>query len=161
MAHDEQERFITDEEGKELARWFYSQYGWVVTATTDTFNHLDGKFTNSNGDIIGLEVKNMGTNRYEKYDDILIAKDKYDYASNEAKILSGLTDSVKFDYVNLGHSTIVFITRFSAADGLEPIKRLMPTENTPNAAKKEQLMYEVPRSKAKKYKITDGIIERI
>lgn len=161
MAKDDNERFVTDEEGKALATWFYQQYGWVVTATTDTFNHLDGKFTNCNGDIIGLEVKNMGTDRYEKYNDILIADDKYQYATNEAKRISGLTDSVKFDYVNLGHSTIVFVTRFSAADGLKPIDIWMPTENTPNAPKKRQQMYSVPRYMAKKYKITDGKIERI
>lgn len=162
MANNETDRFITDEEGKALVSQFYSNFGWAFTATTDTFNHLDGRFTTNTGDIVGLEVKNMSMDRYTKYDDILIAADKYEYASNEGKTVSGLTDSVKFDYVKVDSSTtIVMITRFSAADGLTPIEKYMPVENTPNAEKKKQWMYIVPRSRAKKYKITDGKIERM
>lgn len=161
MAHDEQERFITDEEGKELAAKICEYFGVTMTATTDTFNCLDGAYATNDGRIIGVEVKNMDTDRYEKYDDILIAKNKYDYASNKGKSDSGLTESVKIDYTKFGNSTVVFVTNFSAADGLEPIWKFMPIENVPNAPKKWQQMYEVPRTKARKYKITDGIIERI
>lgn len=161
MAQDDNKRFITDAIGKEKASKFFQHWGMTVTATTDTFNHLDGKFTDCNGDIIGLEVKNMGADRYYKYNDILIAKDKYDYATNKAKSISGLTESVKFDYVDFGYATIVYVTRFSAADGLKPIWRYMPIENTPNAPKKWQQMYSVPRWKAKKYVITKDNVERI
>lgn len=162
MYNDEYYRFITDEEGKALVSQFYYNFGWAFTATTDTFNHLDGRFTTNTGDIVGLEVKNMSMDRYTKYDDILIAADKYEYASNKGKIVSGLTDSVKFDYVKVNSSTIiVMITRFSAADGKKPKWKYMPIGNCKGAPKKWQLMYSVPRSRAKKYKITDGKIERM
>jgi hypothetical protein len=171
MYNDEYYRFITDEEGKQIAYDMCAYFNMALTATTDTYNHLDGKFKTKNGNTWGMEVKNMGTDRYDEWDDILIAKDKYNYATNEGKTVSGLTDSIKIDYVKFNDEkpedmavrlkygfekgdVIAFITKFSYAQGCEIVWPKAPTKHTPNAPKKKQPFYSVPREKAIKYKLT-------
>lgn len=158
--YNNEQRFKTDKEGKELAYNFFKHFGYTVTATTNEYDHLDGSFQALDGTIIGLEVKNLSMDRYLEYDDILIAQDKYEYAMGPAIDISGLSLTVKFDYVNTSDGIIVFVTRFQDVEG-EPIYIPMPIGNYPNAPKRKMPMYSVPRSKSKVYKITEEKIVRI
>lgn len=155
-------RFDTDIEGKEIAHNFFKNWGFEVTATTDTFDHLDGAFISKDGEMIGVEVKNMGIDRYEHFNDILIATNKYEYSIGEGKVRSGLTETIKFDYTKVDDGIIVFVTRFSYADTTKkPISLYVPNEHTDNANYSWQQFYSIPRSKAKKYKITEKEIIRL
>lgn len=156
----EEERFKTDKEGKAIATVFFNHFGFSMTATTDEFNRLDGAFEAS-GKVYGVEVKWLSTDRYYEHDDILIAKDKYEYSIGEGKEASGLERTFKFDYTKTEDGIIAFTTDFSNCEGMKTKTLWLPIGNYKGAPKKPTDVYPVPRSKAKKWKITDEKIEQI
>ena len=160
MAQDEKDRMETDAEGKQIATDFFKHFGYVVTATTEPMNRLDGLFNTEIG-ICGLEVKNMSVERYTKYDDILIAADKYEYSTTNGRQASGLVTTFKFDYVKTDCGIICLITNFDKCKGLAPLPLPLPTGNYKDAPKKWQLVYQVPRQEAHKWLITNDKIERL
>ena len=182
MAKLKQNRFKSDQIGKALAIKFFNHFGYYVTLTTDPMDELDGSILTPDGKIIGLEVKEMRPWRY-RFHDILLAQNKYEYANGAGKEKSGLTATVKFDYVpfddadkdepypknkdtrarkkygfNL-NDIIVFVTPFSAADGLDFPLQHFQDENVDEAEKGLHPIANIPRSKSEVYKITD-VIER-
>lgn len=157
---DNEKRFEKDKEGKQIATVFFNSFGYSMTATTDTFNSLDGAF-NADGRVYGVEVKWLSNDRYCKYDDIIIAKNKYDYSIGKGKEESALTRTFKVDYTKVDDGIILFTTDFSNCEWLTPVWMLLPTGNYEGAPKEWQMAYKVPRSRAKKWKITDGKVEQI
>ena len=162
MANTEEERFDTDAEGKQIAFDFLKHFGFVLTATTEEMNHLDGSFNTKKGKRVGVEVKHMSEDRYTKYNDIPIADDKYIFSQGQGKEASGLVATYKFDYVKADDGGIfVFTTPFEECAKYPAILVDWPIANYKGAPTKPQWIHFIPRRRANKWLIANGKIEQL
>lgn len=148
----------TDIKGKMLASQVIKcTLGVEFHPTEDEFNILDGWFEYK-GKNYGLEIKNMCEGRYFKFNDVLIAPNKYEYSIGEGKEASGLTATYMFNYIELEDQTKILITNFDNCQTARTITFLAPKCHKEDAEREEMPFYSIPRTKARKYTIIDDTL---
>lgn len=150
---------VTDEIGKGIAHQLFDWLGSEFQETTEEYDILDGRF-NYNGKVYGVEIKYVSPKRYTKYDDIIIATNKYEYSIGEGKVRSGLTATYMLTYTPMKDETICMLVPFTKCLPSRKITKFAPNHHTENTTYSNHPFYSVPRSEARKFKITkEEIIE--
>jgi len=150
---------VSDRQGKDIALKLFNWLGSTFQETKDEYDMLDGSFQ-VDGKVYGVEIKYVSPLRYTKYDDIIIASNKYDYSIGEGKVKSGLTTSYMMTFTPMDNETICMLVPFTHCLPNRKITKYAPDHHTWNATYSNHDFYSIPRSEARKFKITkEQIIE--
>lgn len=138
-----------DEKCKEAAiKFLREEYGYNLIPTDDEFNNLDG-LIQYHGKNYGIEFKGVSVYRYNKYDDVMVEKLKYDYSIGEGKEASGLCHSYFITMTEFDDRWESYIVNFKQCEGREIRTIKVPESSSPEAKYIWKEFYSIPRKEAK------------